>query len=86
MAFFADRPISMIKPIWTYTAFCRLRTKSPRNAPSTATGSGRNTLNGSVQLSYCAARMRNTTRSDTPKTTLGGTPCSDTCSWYERPR
>ncbi len=35
-------------------------THSPKNAPNTANGVPSSTLNGSDQLSYCAARIRNT--------------------------
>ena len=43
------------------------------------------TLKGSDQLSYWAARIKNTNSSERPKTTEGGTPCEAFCSWYDMP-
>ena len=43
------------------------------------------TPNGSVQLSYWAARSRNTTSSEKPKTADGGMPSDATFSWNDIP-
>ena len=51
----------------------------------TAIGMPRSTLNGSDQLSYCAARMRNTMSSEKAKMTLGGMPLAATSSWKDMP-
>ena len=98
MAFFAASPISMTSPIWEYTSFsiCTMnggnhrpsrtrRSQRTRKAPKTATGVLNRTLKGSDQLSYRAARMRNTTRSENPKMTDGGTPSWAFFSWNEMP-
>ena len=44
------------------------------------------TLNGRLQLSYCAARIRNTHSSENPKMTIGETPCCAFFSWKLMPR
>jgi len=88
IAFFAARPISITSPICEYTSLsiCTIyggknhpeivrRNQSVTNAPNTATGVLSNTLNGSDQLSYSAARIRKTNRSENPKTAVGETPC-----------
>ena len=49
--------------------------RAPVNAPNTAIGTVRSTTNGSDQLSYSAARIRNTKSSEKPKMALAGTPC-----------
>ena len=50
-----------------------------------ATGVLSRTLNGNVQLSYSAARMRNTKMSESPNTAQDGTPFSACCSWNDMP-
>ena len=76
IAFFAASPMSMIKPICANTLFCNDRTFSARNAPKIAVGVPSNTLKGSDQLSYCAARIKNTQNSDSPNIVTGLTPCA----------
>ena len=61
MAFFAARPISVIKPICAYTLLVRPGTQvSVSIAPNAPIGTASNTENGTDQLSYNAARNRNT--------------------------
>src|SRR5664280_207346 len=48
-------------------------------------GTPSSTLNGSVQLSYCAAMMRKTMRNDKPKMVEGLTPWAACCCWYDMP-
>ena len=62
MAFLADRPITVIRPIWKYTSFGMPRNQTPNSVPSTPSGTTRITDRGMVQLSYSAARHRNTAR------------------------
>jgi hypothetical protein len=50
----------------------------PANAPSTATGVLSNTLNGSDQLSYSAAKIRNTNKSARPRIWIE-LPCEAFC-------
>jgi len=47
---------------------------NPRKAPITAMGVVSRTPKGRAQLSYCAARMRKTIRSENPKITAGEMP------------
>ena len=68
IAFLAASPMSIARPICANTPRSKPRKRSPRNAPSTATGTDSSTENGSDQLSYSAARTRNTNTSDTAKT------------------
>ena len=52
MAFFADKPIRVIMPIWAYTLFVSLgRKNSARMAPKIPTGTASSTENGIDQLS-----------------------------------
>jgi hypothetical protein len=51
-----------------------LRTKSIATAPKTAIGVQKRTLIGSVQLSYWAARIRNTKSRESAKIAAGGIP------------
>ena len=53
----------------------------PAKAPKTAMGVPSSTLKGSDQLSYCAARIRKTKSSESPKITAGGTPSWAFFSW-----
>ncbi len=48
-------------------------------------GTPSSTLKGSVQLSYCAAMMRKTTKNARPKMVAGQTPCAAFTSWYDMP-
>ena len=94
----AARPISITRPICEYTSLsiCTMyggqnqpsttrRSHSTPKAPKTATGVLSSTLNGSVQLSYSAARIRNTNSSENPKITAGGTPSCAFFSWNDMP-
>ena len=60
-------------------------TAKPAKAPNTAIGVPSSTLKGRAQLSYCAARIRNTNTSDMPKIAAGGTPSAAFFSWYDMP-
>ncbi|MNY50965.1 hypothetical protein D3C86_1865170 [compost metagenome] len=60
MAFFAARPIRVIRPTWKYTSFWMPRSHTARMAPNTAKGTAVTTASGRVQRSYWAARIRNT--------------------------
>ena len=64
MAFFADRPMVASRPTWKYTSLESIRMFAAPSAPSTPRGTTRITANGTDQLSYKAARHRNTTRMD----------------------
>ena len=57
------------------------RSHSVAMAPKTATGVLSRTLKGSDQLSYRAARIRNTKTSEAAKIVQVGMPCCDFCSW-----
>src|SRR5881296_2967096 len=91
LAFLAERPISITRPIWRNTSFSlacgatSLKSHRVPNAPNTAIGVTSSTLKGRAQLSYCAARMRNTHRMENPKMTLAGTPSAATFSWKDIP-
>ncbi len=67
IAFFALKPINITKPICAYTLFSKRPTIKPANAPNTAMGVQSRTLNGSDQLSYCAARIRKTQNNECQK-------------------
>ena len=56
------------------------RSQRTANAPNTATGVLSNTLKGSDQLSYSAARIRKTKSSEIPKIAEDGTPSRAFCS------
>ena len=62
MAFLADNPITVIRPIWKYTSLGMARIHTPNSVPSTPSGTTRMTASGMLQLSYSAARHRNTAR------------------------
>ena len=66
IAFFADRPIVVSRPTWKYTSSDSPRPLAATSAPSTPSGTISSTAIGIDQLSYSAARHRNTTRSDRP--------------------
>src|SRR5438270_12989926 len=86
MAFLAASPISMTSPICAYTLFSRPRIHRTHRAPKTATGVPSSTLKGSDQLSYCAARIRNTNSRDMAKITEEDTPSTAFFSWNDMPR
>ena len=61
MAFFAASPINVIKPICAYTLFDIFGNKiNVRIDPKAPIGTANNTEKGTDQLSYNAARNRNT--------------------------
>ncbi len=64
MAFFADRPMVVNRPTWKNTSLDRPRMDVASSAPITPNGTTSITENGIDQLSYRAARQRNTTSSD----------------------
>ena len=64
IAFFDDRPMVVSRPTWKYTSFDSPRPLAASSAPSTPSGTTSITANGTDQLSYSAARHRNTTSSD----------------------
>ncbi len=55
------------------------------NAPATAIGVPSRTEKGNDQLSYWAARIRNTQSSEKAKMTAGEMPCWAFCSWNDIP-
>ena len=55
--------------------------QAARMAPMRPTGTINSTATGVAQLSYKAARHRNTTRIDNPKSTGASAPAS--CSWND---
>ncbi len=67
MPFFADRPMSMTSPIWQYTSLIRPRPHCATSAPMIASGTDSRMMNGKVTLSYCAASVRYTSSSPSPK-------------------
>ncbi len=62
IAFFADRPMVVSRPTWKNTSLSRPRSVAASSAPITPSGTTSITENGIDQLSYSAARHRNTTR------------------------
>ncbi len=66
IAFFADNPTVVSRPTWKNTSFSSPRRVAASSAPSTPSGTTMITENGIDQLSYSAARHRNTTRIEMP--------------------
>ena len=66
MAFFADSPIVVKSPTWKYTSSDNPRPVTAISAPRMPSGTISSTANGIDQLSYNAARHRNTTTIDSP--------------------
>src|SRR6202041_1885779 len=64
IAFFADRPTVVSRPTWKNTSLARPRSSVARMAPITPSGTTSITATGIDQLSYNAARHRNTTIND----------------------
>jgi hypothetical protein len=60
MAFFADSPSSVTRPIWKYTSLVMPRSHTAISAPKMPNGMASSTENGSDHFSYSAARIRNT--------------------------
>ena len=68
IAFFADKPINVIKPICAYTLFDNLGISvNVSIAPNTPIGTANKTEKGTAQLSYNAARNKNTKTIDNAK-------------------
>ena len=86
IAFFAARPMSITRPICAKTLFTICLVARAAKAPTTAIGVPSRTLNGSDQLSYSAAKIKNTNRSESPKIAAGETPCCAFFSWKDIPR
>ncbi|MCY1233553.1 hypothetical protein D9M72_461000 [compost metagenome] len=64
IAFLADRPIVAIRPTLKYTSFGMSRIITASTEPMTPSGTTMITATGIDQLSYSAARHRNTRRQD----------------------
>ena len=64
MAFFAESPTVVRRPTWKKTSFARPRNSVAITAPRTPSGTTSITETGMDQLSYSAARQRNTTSSE----------------------
>src|ERR1700743_2843813 len=80
IAFFADRPIKVIKPICAYTLLLNLGINvNVRMAPNTAIGTANNTENGTAQLSYNAAINKNTNTIDNAKMYTALLPDFNSC-------
>src|SRR3546814_15832710 len=60
MAFFAARPTSTMRHTWVRMLLSKPRRVTPIRAESTLIGTIRMLARGRLQLSYCAARARNT--------------------------
>ncbi|MNJ62938.1 hypothetical protein D3C77_587960 [compost metagenome] len=80
MAFFADRPIRVIKPTLKNTSLGMPRKLTAITAPSTPNGTTSSTEVGIDQLSYNAARHRNTTSSDSAMSIGAWAPDKRSCS------
>ncbi|MCY1373113.1 hypothetical protein D9M69_603630 [compost metagenome] len=64
IAFLAARPMVVSRPTWKYTSLDRPRINVASSAPMIPRGTTSITADGIVQLSYNAARHRNTTISE----------------------
>ena len=76
MAFLADKPMMVISPTWKYTSFVMPRRVIPSSTPSTPRGTTRMTDSGIDQLSYSAAKHKNTARMAKPYSTMACEPAS----------
>ncbi|MNI37669.1 hypothetical protein D3C73_917710 [compost metagenome] len=74
IAFFAARPITVIRPILKNRSFGRPRIIDRASAPSTPSGTTSSTATGIDQLSYSAARQRNTTTMDSTSSSVAALP------------
>ena len=79
----ADNPIVVSSPTWKKTSFARWRANAAASAPNNPSGTTMITEIGTVQLSYNAARLRNTTRIDSAYKIGADDP--DNCSCNETP-
>ena len=80
IAFFADRPMMVIKPTLKNTSLGIPRSDTAHTAPSTPSGTTSNTEVGIDQLSYSAARHRNTISSDRPNSSGAWEPDKRSCN------
>ena len=62
MAFLADKPTTVSNPTCRYTSFEKPRIAVNNTAPNTPSGITKSTENGIDQLSYSAAKHKNTTK------------------------
>ena len=83
IAFLDDRPMMAIKPTLKYTSFGKPRSVTASTAPKMPSGTTSSTANGIAQLSYSAARHRNTTISEMANSS--GACAPDCRSSYEVP-
>ena len=75
----------MTSPIWQKTSLASPRSACAPSAPRIASGTASRTMNGSAKLSYCAASVRNTTRSPSPKMSSDWLPDSISSQRQARP-
>lgn len=80
IAFFADRPIMVISPTLKNTSLGIPRRVTANTAPSTPSGTTSNTDVGIDQLSYSAARHKNTISSDSPSRIGAWLPDKRSCN------
>jgi len=83
MAFLLASPMSRARPICAYTSFASPLIQRAPSAPRTPSGTASSTASGTSQLSYWAARTRNTKSADRAKTNPARLPAS--ISWKARP-
>ncbi len=79
IAFLLARPTSTTKPIWVKMLMSCLAICTPMIALSRHIGTTRMIASGSDQLSYCAARTRNTMTTAKPKMIIAVLP-----AWISR--
>ncbi|MNV27528.1 hypothetical protein D3C71_1186820 [compost metagenome] len=80
IAFFADRPMMVISPTLKNTSLGIPRKVTASTAPSTPSGTTSSTEVGIDQLSYNAARHRNTINSDSPSRIGAWLPDNRSCN------
>ena len=73
-AFFADRPMMVIRPTLKYTSLGKPRRLAPSSAPTMPSGTTSTTDIGIDQLSYRAARHRKTASSEKPSRIVACAP------------
>src|SRR6478752_402235 len=83
MAFLAARPMVTSRPTWKYASLVRPRAQVAITAPTTPSGTTSSTVTGIDQLSYSAARHRNTIARDSAYSSGACEP--DFFSSYDRP-
>src|SRR5258708_7733318 len=66
IAFVDDKTIVVSRPTWKKTSFSTCRAEAMARAPRTPSGTTMLTEIGTVQLSYSAARLKKTTRIESP--------------------